>query len=67
MKIPKQLSEAVNGRTDNTMDKMKRTNIDLQNTTQKITHKKTGVNSDALEGLAAPAPLVTPIVLLITT
>jgi hypothetical protein len=29
--------------------------------------KKTGVNSDALEGLAAPAPLVTPIVLLITT
>ena len=42
--------------------KDKRTNNDLQNTTQKTkhqatqTHWKPGVNSDAPEGLAVPAP-----------
>ena len=30
LKIPKGLSESVNQRTDNTMDKIKRTNNDLQ-------------------------------------
>ena len=43
--------------------------IDLQNPTKKMkdwatwTPIKTGVNSDAMEGLAVPAPLVTPLVL----
>jgi hypothetical protein len=35
LKIPKELSESVNRRTDNTMAKRKRTNSHLHNTTQK--------------------------------
>jgi len=60
MKIPKGQSEAVNRRrTDYTIAKRKRTNNDLQNTTQKINDVATrtpsdngggGVNSGALEG-----------------
>jgi hypothetical protein len=44
---------------------------DLQNTTKKMkdwatwTPIKTGVNSDAVEGLAVPAPIVTLVVLLL--
>jgi len=58
MKIPKGQSEAVNRRrTDYTIAKRKRTNKDLQNTTQKINDVATrtpsdnggGVNSGALE------------------
>ena len=54
MKIPRVYSEAVNQkRTDNIMTKTKRTNNDLQNTTQKISSDtnptKTVVNSGALE------------------
>jgi hypothetical protein len=56
LKIPKGLSESVNRRTDNTMDKKKLQNNDLQNTTQKTndkapwTSQKPGLSSDALEG-----------------
>ena len=56
LKIPKGQSEAVNRRkTDNTMVKRKRTNNDLQNTTQKTkdwatqTPQKTGLNSGVSE------------------
>ena len=35
LKIPKGVIRAVNRRADNTMAKIKRTNNDLQNTTQK--------------------------------
>jgi hypothetical protein len=35
LKMPKVLSESLNRRTDNTMDKKKTKNNDLQNTTQK--------------------------------
>ena len=35
LKIPKELSESVNRRTDNTMDQKKTQKNDLQNTTQK--------------------------------
>ena len=50
--------------------KNKRTNIDLQNITDKTkdrvtrTPLKPGMNSDAPEEWAVPAPLVTPVVLL---
>jgi hypothetical protein len=50
--------------------KDERTNNDLQNITQKTkdrvtqTPLKHGVNSGAPEGLAVPAPLVTPVVLI---
>ena len=50
--------------------KDKRTNNDLQNIAHKTkdrvtrTPLKTGVNSDATEGLAVPAPLVVPVVLI---
>ena len=46
----------VKGQTDNTMAKLKRTNNDLQNTTQKTNvvqhepHLKLRMNSDAVEG-----------------
>jgi hypothetical protein len=40
-KIPKGKSEAVNQRKDNTMVKRKKTNNDLQNTTQKIKDRAT--------------------------
>jgi hypothetical protein len=55
LKIPKGLSESINRRTDNTMDKNPKNN-DLQNTTQKTndqapwTPQKPGLSSDALEG-----------------
>ena len=51
--------------------KKKRTNNDLQNTTQKtkdlVTHTplKTEMNSDATECYAVPARLVTPVVLIL--
>jgi hypothetical protein len=51
--------------------KGKGTNNDLQNTTQKTKDQvirtliKVGVNSSSPEGLAIPAPLVTPVVLLL--
>jgi hypothetical protein len=54
LKIRKGLSESVNRRTDNTMDK-KTKNKDLQNTTQKTNDKapwtpqKPGLSSDALK------------------
>ena len=57
-------------KTDNTMAKRKkhkRTNNDLQNTTQKTkdrvtrTPLKTGMNSGAPEMQAVPVPLVTPV------
>jgi hypothetical protein len=42
LKIQKEWSEAVNrGRTDNTMAKRKRTNSDLQSTTQTIKDRAT--------------------------
>ena len=46
MKIPKWQSEAVNRRTDNTMAKRKRTNNDVQNTTQKTTDLATRTPSE---------------------
>ena len=55
LKIPKGLSESVNRRTDNTMEK-KPQNNDLQNTTQKTndqapwTPQKLGLSSDVLKG-----------------
>ena len=74
LNISKVLSETVNRRkTDNTMVKTKkdkRTNNDLQSTTQKTkdrparTSLKPGMNSGAPDGLAVPAPLVTPVLLL---
>ena len=54
------------------MNKGERTNKDLQNITQKSkdratqTSLKTGVNSGILEGLAVPAPHMTPVVLLLS-
>jgi hypothetical protein len=53
------------------MTKDKRTNNDLQNTTQKTkdratrTPLKSGINPGAPGGLTVPVPLVTPIVLLL--
>jgi len=53
--------------------KDKRTNNNLQNTTEKTkdratrTSLKTGVSSDAPKGYAVPAPHVTPVVLLYVT
>ena len=50
--------------------KDKRTNNDLQNIAHKTNDRvtrtplKIGVNSDATEGLAVPAPLVAPVVLI---
>jgi hypothetical protein len=41
LKIPKGYSEAVNGRTDNTIVKRKRTNNDLSNTTHKTQNRTT--------------------------
>jgi hypothetical protein len=64
----KHLSEPVHRRTDNTMAKRKRTNNDLQNTTQKTkdrvsrTPLKPVLNSGAPERYAVPAPLVAPVV-----
>ena len=59
------------GRQHNDQKKKdKRTNNDLQNIAHKTkdrvtrTPLKTGVNSDATEGLAVPAPLVVPVVLI---
>ena len=55
LKIPKELSESVNQRTDNTMGKKTQKNNDLQNTTQKTndqapwTPQRPGLSSDALE------------------
>jgi len=57
LKIPKSQSESVHRRrTDNTMDKRKRTNNDLQSIYIQLKidyhepHQKTGVNSGAPEG-----------------
>ena len=64
-------SESVNQRrTDNSVQKKKnkKTNNDLQSITYKTTDPaiqtqlKQGVSSGAPEGLAVPAPLVTPVV-----
>jgi predicted translin family RNA/ssDNA-binding protein len=41
LKIPEWISEAVIRRTDNTMAKIKRTNNDVQNTTQKTKDRAT--------------------------
>jgi hypothetical protein len=60
----------VKGQTDNTMATWKRTNNDLQNTTQKTKvvqhepHIKPRMNSDAVEGYAVLVPLVTSVMLL---
>ena len=44
LKIPKGYSGAINpGRTDNSMAKGKKTNNDLQNTTQKTKDRATGI------------------------
>jgi hypothetical protein len=50
------------------MGKRKKTNNDIQNTTQKTNDRatlKTGVNSYAPEGSTVPVPLATPVVLLL--
>ena len=69
----KRYSESVKRRTDNKMAKRKkdkRTNNDLHNIHIKLKielqepHLKPGVNSGTPEGLAVPAPLVTPVVLI---
>ena len=72
LKIQIGQSESVNQRTDNSVQKKKnkKTNNDLQSITYKTedpaiqTQLKQGVSSGAPEGLAVPAPLVTPIVLI---
>ena len=60
----------VNRRTDNNMTKWKRTNSDLQKTTQKKIEQqkprlKAEMNSGVVEGWAVPAPLVASVVMLL--
>ena len=75
MKIQKGQSESVNRRTENSMAKRKknkRTNNDLQNTTQKSKYRatrtslKTGVNSGDPEGYSSCLPTCTSRVTLVS-
>ena len=69
--VPKGCIKIITRRTDNTMTnrKGKKTNNDLQNTTQKTKDRerrtliKPGMESGIPEGYAVPAPHVAPVVL----